>query len=238
MTPFGPQLLESDTRYWHPILQVLGWLRQQYRPDFRILEIGPGTVPFPDATHYVDMVSLNTVPREKLTVCDITKERLPFPDKHFDFVFCRHTVEDMLDPFRACEEMSRVGKSGYIETPSPLVELCRGADGDAPPYRGYHHHRFVVWAYEGVLNFVTKYPVVEYLKIDDAVLVSTLRSGPRYWNTYFPWVDRIPVKHWQSPLDFDIPSEYPRILREAVAQSVIATNVFCEMIQRSEDKAA
>jgi hypothetical protein len=59
---------------------------------------------------------------------DPISEKLPFADKEFDFVYSRHVLEDSWNPFALCEEMSRVGKSGYIETPSPIVELGRGVD--------------------------------------------------------------------------------------------------------------
>jgi hypothetical protein len=44
-----------------------------------------------------------------------------------------HMLEDMYNPFPICAEMSRVAKAGYVETPSPVAELCRGVDGDKPP---------------------------------------------------------------------------------------------------------
>jgi ubiquinone/menaquinone biosynthesis C-methylase UbiE len=48
---------------------------------------------------------------------------LPYEDKEFDFVYCRHVLEDLIYPFRVIKEMQRVAKAGYIETPSPMAEL-------------------------------------------------------------------------------------------------------------------
>jgi hypothetical protein len=65
-------------------------------------------------------------------------------------------MEDMGNPFLLIKEMERVAKAGYIETPSPIAEMGRGVDGSSPPFRGYHHHRFVVWVHEGELRFVVQ----------------------------------------------------------------------------------
>jgi len=47
---------------------------------------------------------------------------LPFKDKVFDFVHCIHVLEHLEDPKKAYTELKRVGKSGYIETPTWLQE--------------------------------------------------------------------------------------------------------------------
>jgi hypothetical protein len=126
--------------------------------------------------------------------------------------------------------MSRVGKAGYIETPSPICELARGVDGSSPPYRGYHHHRFIVWSSkEGTLDFVTKYPLIEYIgNEDDSQYASLLRQGPKYWNTYHLWEGELRTRHWQSPIDFNVGVEYRKILRHAAAHSMSSSDDFWE----------
>lgn len=216
------QLTNSDTKYWAPVPEVLKFLESKYSGG-RTLDVGPGHCPLRWATDAVDFVHIDGV--NNLVKCDLTNEPLPYPDKSFDFVFCRHLLEDSWNPFPICKEMSRVGKAGYIETPSPIAELCRGVDGSSPPYRGYHHHRFIVWTHGGELRFVTKYPLVEYLDIPYA-LAHSLRSGARYWNTYHLWTDQINVKHIQSPLDFDVGRDYGDLLKRAVLESIISTDAF------------
>ncbi|NQW05123.1 MAG: methyltransferase domain-containing protein [Acidobacteria bacterium] len=51
-------------------------------------------------------------------------ERTPYPfaDKPIDFVICSQTLEDIRDPLWVCQEMMRIGKRGYIETPSRVAE--------------------------------------------------------------------------------------------------------------------
>lgn len=49
---------------------------------------------------------------------DITRQKLPFQDKEFDFCICTHTIEDIDTPFLIIDEMSRVAKRGYIAVPN------------------------------------------------------------------------------------------------------------------------
>jgi SAM-dependent methyltransferase len=73
-------------------------------------------------------------------ICD--KEPFPFADKMFDFVICSHTLEDIRDPLWVCSEILRVGKRGYIEIPSRLVESCRGWESHKTV--GLTHHRWLI----------------------------------------------------------------------------------------------
>lgn len=216
-------LTEFDTKHWAPNPQVVDHVASLIPEGARVLEIGPGHAPFRRATHFVDYVQRGDLPIIK---CDVANDWLPFADKSFDFIYCRHVLEDMFNPFPLIKEMSRVGKAGYIETPSPIAELCRGVDGGCPPYRGYHHHRFVVWVRDGQLRLVSKYPLVEYLSQDDEILVRDLRASPYYWNTSYLWCNVINVKHLQNDLDFDLPQDYGILLRNAVADSCVSINTF------------
>jgi SAM-dependent methyltransferase len=84
-------------------------------------------------------------------ICD--REPFPFSDDKFDFVICSHTLEDVRDPVWVCSEISRIGKAGYIETPSRLEEQSWGVTG---PYVGRHHHHWMVDSSESGLEFIFK----------------------------------------------------------------------------------
>lgn len=51
---------------------------------------------------------------------------LPFQDKSFDYIICSHVVEHADDIEAAFNEISRVGRRGYIETPNWVCESIMG----------------------------------------------------------------------------------------------------------------
>ena len=219
-------LTDKDKKHWSPIEPLVNWLASRLPAEAKVLEIGPGFVPFPKATMFVDYRALPTIPADKMISRDLNVEPLPFADKSFDFVYCRHVIEDMYNPFLLCKEMERVAKAGYIETPSPIAELGRGVDGSSPPFRGYHHHRNIAWVHEGELRLVAKYPIVEYIRFNETDIMKWLQEGPRLWNTYYLWQDKIKIKHLQSGPDFVITRDYSAILKDAMDSSAISSGKF------------
>ena len=81
------------------------------------------------------------------------KEPFPFADDEIDFVICSQTLEDLRDPVWVCSEISRVGKAGWIEVPSRLLELSWGVDGE---FAGYNHHHWLVEVTDSGIEFVFK----------------------------------------------------------------------------------
>lgn len=221
-------LTQASPKFWAPNQKVLDYIDSTIPVGSSVLDVGPGHAPFKRATHSVDFVDVPGVPNMKK--CDLANEPLPYGDKEFEFVFARHVLEDMYNPFPLIKEMQRVGKAGYIECPSPMAELGRGVDGGSPPFRGYHHHRFIVWVFGGQLRLISKYPMIEYLKFNEAQ-IDELLAQDRYWNSYYLWNDSIDVAHRQSPLDFSIPRDYALILQEAMERSKEATDIFFSNIK-------
>jgi hypothetical protein len=139
--------------------------------DALVLDIGGWGKPFPRADWVVDMKDYETrglYGREpggeerfsadtwvQRDVCGA--EPLPFEDDRFDFVVCSQTLEDVRDPVRVCGEIMRVGKAGYIETPSRLEEQSYGFQG---PWVGWGHHHWLVETGEGRIEFVFKHHVM------------------------------------------------------------------------------
>jgi len=125
-------------------------------PDDVVLDIGGWAQPNRRADYVVDLLPYETrgtyghigdVPerftKDTWIVHDVSSRNpLPFIDKQFDFVICSHTLEDIRDPIHLCAEIIRVGKRGYIETPSRLAESTFGVEN--PRYAGYFHHRWLV----------------------------------------------------------------------------------------------
>lgn len=244
-------LAKDDKHYWGPIPIIAHWLTDHViAPTDRVVDIGCGHCPFPRADIGVDMLDRPILERiwdnQKVTTRPATikadfTEPLPFADKEFDFVYCRHTIEDMCAPFSLLKEMQRIGKGGYIETPSPIAELTRGIDGyeNGDLWRGYHHHRFVVWVDdEAGLNLVSKYPFVEHLQYDEVKLEDALKTGPELWNSYYLWRDEIKWRHWQMPFDFSFAEHYQVMLWEAALTSAQSTDKFCQVINSLTKQAA
>ncbi len=48
--------------------------------------------------------------------------QMPFKDRSFGYVIASHVAEHVDDPVLFCQELSRVGRAGYLETPGPLTE--------------------------------------------------------------------------------------------------------------------
>lgn len=95
-----------------------------------VLDIGSGSDPFPLATHLADLYPNKTTHRagsaatkddRPFTVCNV--EDTPFKDKEFDFVYCAHVLEHTNDPAKACDELMRIAKRGYIETPTRTSDI-------------------------------------------------------------------------------------------------------------------
>lgn len=99
------------------------------RKQDKVLEIGPGQNPtfradvlvekFPD-DNYHRSGDLRIYPHQ--TFVNASGETLPFADKEFDYIICNQVLEHSEDPERFLQEIIRVGKAGYLETPSLLGE--------------------------------------------------------------------------------------------------------------------
>lgn len=96
----------------------------------KVLEIGPGSNPTYRANVVVDKFQKDNTHRSgndirifpHQTFVNAAAEALPFADKEFDYVICHHVLEHSNDPAQFLREITRVGKAGYIETPSLLGE--------------------------------------------------------------------------------------------------------------------
>lgn len=139
-------------------------LYQSRRFDFnikstdKVLDVGSGHDPFPLATHLAELaVNDNNYGRAGLPfkhvegkpVFECSVENMPFTDKEFDFVYCSHVLEHANDPARACEELMRIAKRGYIETPTLAKDLWLNS-------AGISNHRWSV-EYDGSALVFTEY---------------------------------------------------------------------------------
>jgi SAM-dependent methyltransferase len=116
-----------------------------------VLDVGGGHAPFSRADLIVEKDLFKGGHRDgkqipvkgvnRFIVGDI--EYLPFKDKSFDFLFCSHVLEHVTNPARACEELMRVARRGYIETPRKWTEF----------FAGHPSHMWLVDTVDGKLVF-------------------------------------------------------------------------------------
>jgi hypothetical protein len=226
--------------YVHPLINERLLNHCTTKAYSKILDVGAGPYPFPKATHLID-----ATPGPQVTVVDIDYEPIPFPPNHFNFVYCRHTVEDIQNPLFVCQELFRSAPNGYIETPSPLVEITRGVDSNMilatqqvpSAYCGYIHHRYIVWSdlKTNTLYCLPKYPLVEYTEYSPAFLkkqIAILNNFPVYWNNYYRWDKDHPpsVVVYRNGINMKIGEDYPALLTRAVTESIEYTNSFVRSV--------
>ena len=217
-----PPAPSIQKHYWAPFEPMVKVVEQLAASQRSVLEIGPGQKPFPAATEYVDWREFDELKGKPVHALNINQDTLPLADKSFDFVYCRHTLEDLYNPFLVCREMNRVAQAGYIETPSPIAEAARGVDYRSPPWRGYHHHRYLVWVENETLMFLPKYPVLEHIDLGEwePRLIEALNSHPLFWNTYYFWEGKLKFRLLEHDKDFRILKDYPQRVMAAVEQSL------------------
>jgi len=209
------------THHWAPYQPMVRVVEEMTEGYSSVLEVGPGRKPFSKATEFVDWRSFKELDGKPVHALNINQDMLPLGDKSFEFVYCRHTLEDLYNPLLVCREMNRVGKAGYIETPSPIAEAAKGVDYQSPAWRGYHHHRYFVWGEGETLMFLPKYPILEHILMEgvENQLIEHLNKHPLYWNTYFFWKGTLKYRLLEHDKDFRITRDYPQRVVEAIEQS-------------------
>jgi len=228
-----------NKHFWGPNRTILKMVEKycitnKYK---QILEIGPGKVPFKLAT---DFIGSNETITSYIEI-DIDNQIFPYSDNHFDFIYCRHVLEDIQNPDFALSEMLRISKSGYIETPSPLIEITKDVDAASlsDKYCGYIHHRYIVWSsiQKNEIYFLPKYSCIldHMLDISDDVkyhLYNLINNYPVYWNNYFVYdsVNSPKIIMYKNGVNFGINKnmigDYIALVTRAINESIENTNYF------------
>lgn len=123
------QIISNQDRY---VLYQSRYYNFNINANDKVLDIGSGNMPLQLATHLADItfenhaygragVESKYVDGKVVSECNI--EELPFEDKEFDFVYCSHVLEHVINPKKACDELMRIAKRGYIETPTPHKDM-------------------------------------------------------------------------------------------------------------------
>lgn len=175
----------------------------------RLLDVGGWAQPLARADHVIDLMPYATrgmygEPPDPAAerfdadswterdICD--REPWPFDDDEFDFVVCAHTLEDVRDPVWVCDEMVRVARAGYVETPSRLEEQTWGVQG---PWAGWSHHHWLVDEVDGGLEFALKphslhaLPEVQIARSAHRAMSAEERIVQLWWSGGFERRERI-----------------------------------------------
>lgn len=101
------------------------------KPSDLVLEIGSGDNPKPRSDVLCDNFPEDDTQRGGRIAIDrlfvaADGHHLPFADKSFDYIICCHVLEHAEDPGLFISELTRVGKGGYIETPTEIGEKLYG----------------------------------------------------------------------------------------------------------------
>ncbi len=171
-----------------------------------VLEVGSGDRPNPRSDVLVDrFIEDNTERGGNLTIdrplVVADAHHLPFKDKAFDYVVCYHILEHMDDPARFIREITRVGKRGYIQSPSEIAEKL------------FHwsFHRWYVNLIDGRLILHPREDddrfgdLFDYLYAYNPRFARFSRSMPALF-----YVDY----QWEGGIDFEIRADSPLDLRD------------------------
>lgn len=142
-----------------------------------VIDIGSGHNPSPRANILSDFFPDDTMHRggklvedRPTVVCSL--ERLPFKGKSIDFAICSHVFEHLDFPLIAAEELGRIAKMGYIETPAYGRDILVGTG---------NMHLWQVVSFKDELHFF------QYTERQHQA--HTLAPIMQYWGqkTYHPW---------------------------------------------------
>lgn len=216
---------QIENKYYSPFTDIVQFLVDRYKDSDNVLEIGPGSVPFPLATV---SIGFNEKVKDYVNL-DIDDTPFPFEENQFDFSYCRHVLEDIQNPDFAIKQIFKCSRQGYIETPSPLIEITRGIE--SVDYCGYIHHRYIVWNYLDTVYFLPKYPIVESI-INNQHLIEIANNYPIYWNNYILWEKPMRIVIYRNGVNMEVRKDYANLLNRAVRESIASTNMFASIIAK------
>jgi SAM-dependent methyltransferase len=179
---------------------MVRWSRFGIGAGERVLDVGCGLRPFVFASHLADLHMRQEwrgrrigIPTQGRPFVRCSVEALPFKDRAFDFVYCAHVLEHVRDPARACRELVRVARRGYIECPRSWLEILSSADD----------HRWLVDCEGGVLIFREKllrergdpaglrYKFLEWSGVPRFMLRWRAPRTHAVFNVEFSWEERL-----------------------------------------------
>jgi SAM-dependent methyltransferase len=180
-----------------------------------VLEIGSGDNPNPRSNVLVDRYVSDDTERGGALIIDrplvvADGHHLPFRNGVFAYIVCSHILEHMDDPQQFVQELMRVGKAGYIGSPSEIAE------------RMFHwsFHRWYVNLIDNTLVLHPKEPaepfgeLFDYLYEYNPIYYFFQRSMPDLFWVEYEWHGTIPLRMAAtSPLPLNDPQALQRLVQ-------------------------
>ncbi len=184
-------------------------------PQDRVLDVGGGHNPFPRADVIVDIDLCSGHHRNGQSICINNNQKivqadicnLPFKDKEFDFVVCIHVLEHVQDPGKACTELMRVARRGFIEVPRKWTEF----------YAGHPTHRWLVDEMSGALVF-------EPIEYDESPFINVALASA--WSSNKLMKSGLEIHRdisciqlaWKGGFKFEVKGKPPELSNERLAK--------------------
>ncbi len=173
------------------VLDVGGWAAPLNRADW-VIDLMPYASRGAIAPHGVGPLPERFTPDTWIEADICSHDAWPFADDSFDFAVCTFTLEDVRDPIRVCQEVSRVARAGYVEVPSLLDELTwHNPEVSGGPWVGHAHHRWLCFVNDGELLFLSKF---------HSLHARTRAQVPPGWAHRLSVQDRVLAHFWEGSL--------------------------------------
>jgi uncharacterized protein YbaR (Trm112 family) len=169
--------------------------------DQLVLDVGSGDGPFARADILCDKYIEDTENRvghllidRPFVAGDIMA--LPFRDNTFAYVYCSHVLEHVEEPEKALKELMRVGRRGFIETPSEFLEKIKCSPG----------HRWYIRMEHDTFTFIEKDKEIFDPLIQDISEQRLINKDKTFMNFY--WKNFYTLFNigyeWAGKIDFKI----------------------------------
>ena len=94
--------------------------------------------------------------------------------------------------------------------------------GKDVPWRGYNHHRYIVWNDGNALHILPKFPIIEHITFEEDKLQKFLEN-PFNWCTFYHFKDEVKYKFYHMGRDRDFvmfDGSYLNLINKAITISL------------------